>query len=723
MGTFTVWTFLKVIGMLVFVNSSQSSADEMWDMSLQEIMMMEITTGSKSGIAREDIPAVVTVFTREDIQRFGARHLEDLVNLIPGFTSGRTNQITASAMNLAVRGSTTFFAENVLVLRDGQRVNDPSSGGGFTFLQRILLEDIEQVEVIRGPGSALYGANAFVGVINLITSGKDIEKETVVSVQLGNLEGEEAALRFSRPVGEHAGFSLTAQYQHYFDDFTPLPDVNQVIIPGVLEIPYLDRFSRDEAEVLDVSARFAYKDLVLSAQIQRLNMDNAAGVGLPRSGVFTDVLGVDHENADGRQFDLDSDVDVLTAGLVYDTALGEKTNFHTALTYTNYEAVSEFGSPIQFAHILASPIVLDAVDQVGGFIVPTETETLNIDAYIDRSFGENQSLIFGVNFQHDEGREDTTASAVPSGQYPGLSDIKIDPPIVFEAIPASEREITALYAQYSVNLNEKTTITGGLRYDDYDDVGSTTNPRLAMVYKPVENTTLKLLYGTAFRAPNFQEAKRELPTFYITNPDIAPEENETFEFQAMYTTKSGLALSANFYHYTTDNVIRLTSTNNPDLPFEQVFINSGEREADGFEAELLWQGSGGVSLFANSAVVLNSEETNLGTTTDVQGIPKLSLNMGLSWRPVFDWLFSASIYHRADFETVTHPNFAPLELEDFTIADINVEWTFRPELSATLLLHNILDETKVMTESRTFQPSGVPHDERQILVGLRWQPD
>jgi iron complex outermembrane receptor protein len=692
-------------------------------MSLDELLNIEVTTGSKTGVSRQDIPAVVTVFTRDDIERLGVRHLEDLLNLVPGFTTGRTNQINASALNLAVRGSTTFFAENVLVLRDGQRVNDPSSGGGFTYLPRILLEDLERVEVVRGPGSALYGANAFVGVINLITSGKEMKKETVAGIEWGDLEGREAFLRFSRSLGEDTGFSLTAQYQHYFDDFTPLPDVTQVIVPGALEIPYTDRFGRDESEVLDISARLSYKDFVFSAQVQELDMDNAGGVGLPRSGVFTDVLGVAHENADGRQFDLDSDIEVVTAGFVYEGDVNDKTLFHAAATYTHYEAFSEFGSPIQYAHILASPIVLDAVDQVAGFIVPSETETVNVDAYVNWQPSKGHDLIFGINYQQDEATEDTTVSAVSSGEFPGLSDIKIDPPFVINSIPDSSREIGALYAQYTANLGEKVILTAGLRHDDYDDVGGTTNPRLAAVYKPASSTTLKFLYGTAFRAPNFQEAKRTLPTFFLVNPDIQPEENETFELQAVFNWGQDLSVSANVYQYTTDNVIRLISTNNPELPFEQSYANSGERDASGLDAELLWKAGEGLSWFANTAMVFNSEETNLGITTDVQGIPKFSFNTGVNWRPTSNWQVNGSLYHRSDFEPVTHPNYAVLDLEDFTILDINLIWDFAPRFSATLLLHNILDETKVMTESRTFQPSGVPHDERQFLLGLRWKPE
>ena len=77
---------------------------------------------------------------------------------------------------------------------------------------------------------------------------------------------------------------------------------------------------------------------------------------------------------------------------------------------------------------------------------------------------------------------------------------------------------------------------------------------------------------------------------------------------------------------------------------------------------------------------------------------------------------------RGDFVTATHPNFAPLELDDFTIVDLNLQMRkLAPGLWAELTVHNALDERKVMIESRTFQPSGVPHDERQILFGLRYR--
>ena len=143
--------------------STDKLADELADLSLTELLEMPVVTATKVAIPYEQAPSIVTVFTAEDIERIGARTLTDLLKYVPGFYEV-TGQLER---NFAIRGIHAASAQHFVVLIDGVPANDflTSSSAPDTF----ALDFAERVEIIRGPGSALYGASALMGVINIIT--------------------------------------------------------------------------------------------------------------------------------------------------------------------------------------------------------------------------------------------------------------------------------------------------------------------------------------------------------------------------------------------------------------------------------------------------------------------------------------------------------------------------------------------------------------------------
>src|SRR5438128_3277104 len=150
------------------------------DLNLDDLLDVPISIAAGKVQRLEEAPSVVSVITADEIRRLGARTLEDVLQIIPGYEVLTDNQ---GRNRIGVRGVVTLgSSENVLVLFNGHRLNEHIFGGATVVNQEIPLYNIKQIEVIRGPGSALFGANAFVGVINII------------SYTAENFEGSEVSL-------------------------------------------------------------------------------------------------------------------------------------------------------------------------------------------------------------------------------------------------------------------------------------------------------------------------------------------------------------------------------------------------------------------------------------------------------------------------------------------------------------------------------------------------
>jgi len=143
-------------------------SDDFFSMSLEELMQVEITGSTLTSESYNTVPSAVTVFSHDQIKRMGLDSLDELINIVPGFQSYRSTR-SANSISTSSRGRRVGNASaEILLLIDGQRLNDPRTSGSM-LVPKLPLMQIERVEFIRGPGSAVYGSNAMLGVINVIT--------------------------------------------------------------------------------------------------------------------------------------------------------------------------------------------------------------------------------------------------------------------------------------------------------------------------------------------------------------------------------------------------------------------------------------------------------------------------------------------------------------------------------------------------------------------------
>lgn len=178
--------------------AQQTEVDELTELSLLELMNIEVVSVSKTARKLSDSAAAVYVITSEQIRRSGATTVPELLRTVPGLQVAR---IDSNKWAISARGFNGRFANKLLVLIDGRSVYTPLFSGVFWDLQDVLIEDIDRVEVVRGPGATLWGANAVNGIINIITKPASQTRGTLVSVTAGATEGTIAGFRHGGALG------------------------------------------------------------------------------------------------------------------------------------------------------------------------------------------------------------------------------------------------------------------------------------------------------------------------------------------------------------------------------------------------------------------------------------------------------------------------------------------------------------------------------------------
>ena len=155
--------------------------------SLEELLQTSVSVATRSEETFITAPSSVTLFTRSEIRNMGIRTVEELLNYVPGFQSVRT--ASRSVFSTASRGrNSTQLSNDILFMINGHRLNDDFSGAALLFNRYLTTGNVEQVEVIRGPGSALYGSNAFLGVVNIVTA-TDLKEISLSAGDLGYRAG------------------------------------------------------------------------------------------------------------------------------------------------------------------------------------------------------------------------------------------------------------------------------------------------------------------------------------------------------------------------------------------------------------------------------------------------------------------------------------------------------------------------------------------------------
>jgi iron complex outermembrane receptor protein len=220
-----VWLLLLTLVQTAGAAVEQDDPTALKNLSLEDLSKIEVTTVSKEATAAFSIPAAIYVITRDEIRRSGATNIPDLLRLVPGV---EVAQIDSAKWSVGIRGFQGRLSKSVLVLIDGRSVYTPLFAGVYWEMQDTLLADIDRIEVIRGPGGTIWGANAVNGVINIITKSAMETRGTLVSTRAGTVEQGGLDVRYGAGDNRFAyrvfgrGFTRGPQYHRdgrNFDDW------------------------------------------------------------------------------------------------------------------------------------------------------------------------------------------------------------------------------------------------------------------------------------------------------------------------------------------------------------------------------------------------------------------------------------------------------------------------------------------------------------------------
>lgn len=556
------------------VHSTRSAdADELYALSLEDLLQIKVTTATKNNQSIAEAPSIVSVISAKEMQDAGISNLYQALHLIPGFTP--ITQLKGDQL-MVVRG--IGLRDGVLVLIDGVPVND-AFDGGFEFYSRPI-DDIERIEVIRGPGSALYGGYAVSAVIQLFTwQNKNFENDIKLQLGAGSFDEKRLAVNINKDLTNIApNFSFNASFSYFDNEGDDLrivqdaifsPDPDQYLPP--LDNPTFTPTTRNPAtEKFNGHVNLTYEDFkvgfVHSQIITYPILSHLGLVTAPESTIkesTQDVLSLSHH---------------------------WQTNEHTHIKTKVYTVLNEsklFGQS-------QPPQIHSDEDQDGlnetflsGVIENFQHKTRSqaIDFSLTHQHSKTRQWLVGATFEKTKLVEVNKVSNV---SLVGRGPVEIFPTqdttsqYITENI---QRDFTALYVQDSWKYNDKLDITTGLRFGDYSDFGDTLNPRLGIVYKISPSFYSKLLYGEAYKPPAFSQLFDATPTLSPNrtrgNSELQPTEIRSIEWQMGINLSSTLVSSVSFFNNATSNEIFFNAT-----PGIEQWQNSGERKSRGVEIEL-----------------------------------------------------------------------------------------------------------------------------------------
>ena len=602
--------------------SAQSSHDEeelataFGDRVLLQSPQVSIATGRAQPLRRA--PAVASVVTAEDISRIGATDLDEVMETVPGVHVSRNVQ--AYNPLYLIRGIYGQFNPQTLVLLDGMPLTTQFIGNRGNGWAGMPLENIARVEVIRGPGSAMYGADAYSGVINLVTKQASDIAGTQVGARVGSFQSRSAWLQHG---GKWGPWEVAASIQH------AQTDGDKPVIASDAQ-SQIDKLLGSNASLAPGSISNGKRMLDGQLSLQwghakvRLGHQGRDQIGL--GGGTTSSLDPTQKGRAQRTY-LNLAVD--------DVPLSQDWRLQAHLTGLHLSAQHD---PL----LLYPPGAWGGAFPNGMYGSPNTWERQWRGTVMATYAGWTDHTV-SVGLGHEDLNLYRTREyknfVLGAGPLPSpLGDGSVvEVPVEDSFIKPHRRQVDHLILQDEWHLARDWTLTTGLRHDRYSDVGSTTNPRVALVWDTSLDVTTKLLHGHAFRAPAFMELYSINNPVLRGNPDLKPETIRTTELAFAWQARSDTLLQISLFRYDMRDIIAPSGS-------PQVFQNTGRQNGRGFELEARHDMSHAVSLSGNYAFQRSIDEAS---GKDAGYAPRHHLYGRADWRWDSGWQWSGQVNHVA----------------------------------------------------------------------------
>ncbi len=611
-----------------------SQSADILDLPIEELRSIQVVTVSGASSYQQKVteaPSSVSVITADDIQKFGYRTLADILRSVRSFYI--TNDRNYSYAGVRGFNRPGDYNTRILLLVDGHRINDnvyDSAEIGTEFMLDVDL--IERIEIIRGPGSSLYGSNAFFGVINIITkAGKDVSG-VEVSTSAASFDTYYGRATYGRenPSGlkvllSGSSYGSKGTQNLYYPEFDTPANNN-----GIANNKDGDRFK-------SAFAKITFQDFTFEG-----------AYGYRKKGVPTASFGTVFNDSANSTIDEHSYLD-----LAYRHNYGHESSVLARIYY-------------------------DAYNFTGNYALNYPPITVNRDTATGRWWGgelrytgiffEKDKVTVGAEYQDNIRQDQANFDLVP---YYLNFDIKKD------------SHLWALYAQDEYRMFDTVLLNIGVRHDYYSTFGGETNPRLALIYSPFDKTTFKLLYGTAFRTPNVYEFFYDDGATQKANPDLKPEKITTYELVYEQYLGSYVRSSLSAFRYRIKDLI--TSITDPaDGLFQFENVNRVEATGGELEVEGAWPNGMRcrISYTYQKATDMSTGEL---LTDSPEHLAKINVVL-----PVYkEWLFADPEVQYTSRRKTSAGNYA----DDFVVANLTIFGRdLAKGLDASVSVYNLFDK-------------------------------
>lgn len=648
---------------------------DIYSLSLQELLNISVSIASRNATPLSQTPSSVSLFTREDIERLGLRTLGDLLTKVPGFYS-MMDSVEGNLSHLIMRGHAQNYANTLLILLNGQRMNDDYTGGLNYLIRYFSIRDASKIEVIRGPGSALYGSNAFSGVINIITDAKP-----QVSASLGSLGSTALYLSDQMTL---ADWELGASFNFYQDDGENFKDV----------------FDRNGIQTSTNDPR----------SVQQLNVSTKN----ERSRIDFQYL---HSERQNHYLFRRLRDDVAELQLNHWTVYGS----HQLLQLDSWTVDISGGFQNASRESLSALAPGSTDDNTPDFLfgVDFEYQSANIAVDANYQFSDEVKVNLGSYYSYSEiPRAFLKSNYNLFGAEEYLNEV-----VTFDANESQRtvldktRRIQSVYGQSEWKMTPQITLTAGLRYDSYNDIDNALTPRLSVVHAIDDHHGYKIIYAEAYRAPSLGDLYDEESGLTVGNQSLSANELHSTEF-VYYWHSTQTAITATLFDNHQQDIVGRSGTDN--LSF---LANIGSNEAHGGELQFQWQPSDSW-LFKSDITYLFKNKTQViagaGLTPSELVSPKSYLNYEVQYA-ASDWTINLSGNWRSEVEYLSKQG-------SLLLLNLHSRYKWSDNLTWELSIKNLSDQryststySPLGTDENGLRVQQLPARGRQFSLELNYQ--
>ena len=640
--------------------AGQETAPDLSEASLEQLGDIKVYTASKHLQTEGDAPSSVTVISAAEIQEYGYRTLADILRTVRGFFVTYDRNYSS----LGVRGFARpgDYNTRILLLVDGHRLNDNIYDEAMIGTEfPVDIDLIQRVEIIRGPTSSLYGSNALFAVINIITKrGRDI-KGLELSSEAASFNTYEGRISYGGKRRQLEFLISGTFYGSRGHNRLFFPEFNTAATnDGVVS-------HADDDQVGSSLATISFRDFTLQGVY-----------GTREKGVPTAAYGTIFNNSGTRTTDSHMYVD-----LRYEHTFAKSWG---VLARTFYDSNTYHATYI-YASSLDPTQISPNLDFADGKWWGTElqlTKTI---------LGRNRITV-GAEYRDNIRQNQTNYNLNP---YSLLIDDR------------RNSFVAGAYLQDEVTVAKFLTLNVGSRYDYYSAVQASTDPRLALIYRPWSQTALKFIYGVAFRAPNAYES------YYSLVPNVPysalkPEKIHGAELVWEQGISRRLWFTTSSFYNTIDDLITQDPVDNDSFTFR----NLQNVTSRGLELEVKGQLSSGLEGVASYSFQQTKDRlTNQFLSDSPRNLVKLNLDQSLLERRM---MVSLDAQYRSRIQSLAGGSASPFSIVNLTLLGRQIGRHM--DLSASV--YNLLDKQYFDPPSAENLQQSIAQDGRSFRLKMTW---